>query len=53
MNYGSICLSLEGGSAYGTMALWEPIKHYLATGLFPDVLPRRSDRVATLLRNLT
>jgi hypothetical protein len=35
----SIAALIEGGCAYGSMALLEPITSYLATGGFPDVKP--------------
>jgi hypothetical protein len=34
----SIASPVEGGGAYGSMALLEPILSYLATGGFPDVV---------------
>jgi hypothetical protein len=34
----SIRAHIEGGGAYGSMALLEPIPSYLATGCFPDVV---------------
>jgi hypothetical protein len=33
----SIAALIEGGGAYGSMTLLEPITSYLATGGFPDV----------------